>query len=202
MDMLFKALSSPLDLSSFLSVHADKVTPRRLTHLKDYFSDRQTVREVLAKDDPLIYEVWEVEYAGPGRGLSYGMTRLFPGTIGNEYFFTRGHFHSGDLGDEMYVVNSGKGVLLLSTRDGYCETLDLTAGQMVYVPSHLAHRTINIGTEELLFLSVWAPNIVHDYDTIAERGFPKLVVASPNGPETIENPVFFTDKNNPTTKPL
>jgi glucose-6-phosphate isomerase len=183
----FSLSLTPEALHSFL---AAKQSNRRLSNLKDYFLDRKAAESILTKDDPVIYEFWEIEYDATGRGLSFGMTRIFPGVVGKEFYQTRGHFHTDGDGDEIYVVLSGRGVLLLYSKDGQCVTTDMLPGKMCYIPGYMAHRAINVGKEDLVFFSTWPPKIDHDYATIAQYGFPKLVVAGSTGVEVINNPAF------------
>ncbi len=73
-------------------------------------------------------------------------------------FFTRGHFHTDDIGDELYVPLTGIGVLALTTKDGESKVIELKPGDLVYVPGHLAHRTVNIGDEPLTFIDLGIPH--------------------------------------------
>jgi glucose-6-phosphate isomerase, archaeal len=190
MDSLYLPFSLSLTPEAFRAYPSMKEFNRRLSDLKGYFSDHQLVEKILATDNPIIYEYWEMEYDAEGRGLSFGMTRIFPGLVGREYYFSKGHFHAGGTGDEMYLTLQGRGLLLLFSKDGQSQTLDMLQGQMCYIPGYMAHRTINVGTGDFVFMSTWPPKIDHDYDTIAQIGFPKLVVAGIDGPEVIDNPAF------------
>lgn len=193
MESLVLPFSLPINPEAFNSFVPMKQFTRRLSDLRDHFSDRQAVENILVVNDPVIYEYWEMEYDAPGRGLSFGMTRILPGVIGKEYYLSRGHFHAGGDGDELYVGLKGRGLLMLYSKDGQCVTLDMLPDKMCYIPGYMAHRTINIGTEDFSFFSIWPPRIDHDYATIAQYGFPKLVVSGSIGPEIIENPAFHGD---------
>lgn len=160
---------------------------RRLSDLSAHFTDQDAITSILADSDPLIYEIWEREYMGEGQAISFGMTRINPGQIGREYYKTKGHFHSNDQGDEIHLTLEGEGLLLLSDRDGICQTMEMKRGQVNYIPGHLAHRTVNIGSQPLVFTGFWPPKILHDYETIVRNGFSKLVVVGENGPELIDN---------------
>jgi glucose-6-phosphate isomerase len=163
---------------------------RHLSDLDGHFANQDAVRAMLANSDPLVYEYWEREYEGEGQAISFGMTRIFPGQVGKEYFKTKGHFHADDQGDEIHLTLEGEGLLLLSDRDGVCQTMEMKPGKVNYIPGHLAHRTINIGLQPLVFAGFWPPKILHDYETIARGGFPKLVVAGENGVELVDNPTW------------
>ncbi len=190
MNSFSKPFNIPLDPQLLVNFPFGNVLQRRLSQLRDYYQNQEAVVDTLASSDPIIYEVWELEYEGEGRGISLGTTRILPGTIGGEFYFTRGHFHAEDDGDELYVVLEGKGALATFTHDGESEVVEMFPGNLYYVPGNLAHRTINIGNEDFVFLSIWPPHIDHDYGSITETGFPKLVFASDNGPQILTNPQY------------
>lgn len=179
--------ANPEGFQSFPNMHH---VQRHLSDLQDYFSNQSAVASVMAQSDPLIYEYWEMEYAGTGNGFSFGMTSIQPGQIGNEYFLTKGHFHADGMGDEMHLIMEGRGLVLLSDRKGNSMCMEMLPAKICYYPGHLAHRTINTGLKPLVFMGIWPPNIVHDYETIKCSGFPKIILASQSGPELIDNPRF------------
>ncbi|MEN8173543.1 MAG: glucose-6-phosphate isomerase family protein, partial [Chloroflexota bacterium] len=125
--------SIALNPNLFSSFKMGKLLKRNLSDLKDYYSDQNAVKEILSQNNPLIYKVWEMEYEGDGRGISHGMTIINPGQIGGEYYMTKGHFHGADSGDEIYVVTSGKGGMLLSDRSGNCQFIEMVPGNLYYV---------------------------------------------------------------------
>ncbi|MEN8174022.1 MAG: glucose-6-phosphate isomerase family protein, partial [Chloroflexota bacterium] len=168
MKPFLEPFSIALNPSIFSSFEMGKLLERKLSDLKDYYSDQNAVGEILSEDNPLIYKVWEMEYEGDGQGLSVGLTVINPGQIGGEFYMTKGHFHAADSGDEVYIATSGKGGMLLTDRSGNCQFIEMELGKLYYVPGNFAHRTVNIGSEEFVFLCVWPPNIIHDYETIAE----------------------------------
>jgi glucose-6-phosphate isomerase len=61
-------------------------------------------------------------------------------------------------------------------------------GTIAYVPPHWAHRTVNTGVDSFVFLAVWPGHSGHDYATIEESGFSKLVVERDGRPVLIPNP--------------
>ncbi len=179
--------SIPLSSEAFQS-HAElRHVQRRLSDLVDHFTDHSASNDILTDSNPLVYEYWEREYEGTSQGISFGMTRIHPGQVGNEYYLTKGHFHADDYGDEIHITLSGQGLLLLFNKDGSCQTFEMLADKMNYLPGNLAHRTINTGSTPLVFVGFWPPKIIHDYETILQNGFPKLVIAGPEGPELVNN---------------
>ncbi|MEZ4638826.1 MAG: glucose-6-phosphate isomerase family protein [Caldilineaceae bacterium] len=114
--------------------------------------------------------------------LHYAIGNLLPGRAGQEYFMTKGHFHAWRAAAEYYIGLSGEGVMLLESEDGEeSRLLPLTANAAVYVPGHIAHRTINTGDEPLVYLGIYPAQAGHDYGAIAERNFRHVVVRSTAG---------------------
>jgi glucose-6-phosphate isomerase len=108
---------------------------------------------------------------GTDGGLFWGTTFLEPGRVGDEYFMTKGHFHSRRDRAEYYVTVAGSGALILMDETGrtWCEPM--SSGSVHYVPAHAAHRVANTGETVLSFLACWPADAGHDYETILTRGF-------------------------------
>jgi glucose-6-phosphate isomerase len=184
-----------LDPEAFDSVPGSKHMLRYLSDVESIFSDKQTVAEILAQDDPLIYEYWEIPNESSSSALSFGLTRILPGTVGQEYHMTRGHFHTiEEDGDELYFVLQGRGVILLQTRESENRALEMTTGSLCYVPAGWGHRSVNCGAADLVFVSIWPLTVGHDYEVVEQGGFPQLVVRGSDGPMVIGNPNFLDYK--------
>jgi len=183
----FRIDLNPKDLSEF---KAAKTIVRRLSDMPQYYQDQAAVASQLKADDPVIYRFWEIENQDVPRGLSAGVTTIYPGTVGAEYYMTKGHFHTGVGGDEIYLTLSGKGKLFLFSRTGDHQELDMLPGSICYIPSAYAHRTVNTGDEDFTFAAVWPPAIPHDYESILCSGFPILAVKGNHGAELKPNPTF------------
>ncbi|MGV1757407.1 glucose-6-phosphate isomerase family protein [Rhizobium sp. A22-96] len=162
---------------------------KRLSELRQIFQDRPALETIVSEhNDPVVYEV--VEYKKEGSDLFFGTTTMEPGTVGEEFFMTRGHFHKRrDMG-EVYYTQSGHGVLLLESRDGQSEIVRMDPGVCAFIPPDWAHRSINTGVEKLIF--VWVCNVEagNDYGDILERGMRKLVIRRNGREEIIDNPRF------------
>jgi glucose-6-phosphate isomerase len=185
----------PLDQASFGSFEHSSGTPRRLSAMKDSYGDAAAADAILANDDPVIYDFHAVRDMEDRQKLIFGVTTIYPGTVGDEYYMTKGHFHDRARdGDEIYLVIEGSGHLLLQARDGESQVIEMLPGALLYTPSTWAHRTVNSGETDLVFLSIWAWNVDYDYETIVARGgFPKRVVKRPAGPAIIDNEDFHVD---------
>jgi len=144
---------------------------RVLKDLKGIFADEEA-REAMDAEQ-LAYEVechFPVEEGTLG-GLFFGLTKLYPGKVGNEYFMTKGHFHAESERAEYYWGIKGEGVLILMDREGKTWGEKMYPGSLHYIPSHVAHRVANTGEELLSFGACWPSDAGHDYETIATEGF-------------------------------
>jgi glucose-6-phosphate isomerase len=165
---------------------------RRLSDMAEHYHDQEAARRLL-EENPVIYRVytaWASE--GPDQWLS-ATTVLEPGLVGDEYFMTKGHFHTLEEAPEVYLTLRGEGMLVMQTHAGQPEILAMHAGTVHYIPGGWAHRSVNTGEGSLVLFSVWPAGAGHDYAEVADRGFPRLVLAKEGGVQVVENPHFERD---------
>ena len=185
----------PLPLSFVLSLADDAVmsrydshTVRRLSSMVGYYQADEVFAALLAADDSIHYEVYGIDRPPVAGELISGITRLYPGKVGPEYFMTKGHYHAVRETGEIYYALQGQGMMVMETPEGAWRVDPFAAGQVVYVPPCWAHRTVNTGDTPLLFFWVCPAHAGHDYGTIAERGFRKVVVEVEGSPTILDNP--------------
>ena len=89
---------------------------------------------------------------------------------------------------EVYIGLGGEGLILMQNRKGEVRHLRIAHNSCVFIPPGFAHRTINTGAQPLIFLAVYPANAGHDYESIAERGFHKIVVDRNGEPVIMDNP--------------
>lgn len=166
----------------------DSHTVRRLSAMAGYYQASDVLADLLAVENPIHYEVFGIARPAVAGELISGLTRLYAGKVGQEYFMTKGHYHAVLETGELYYALRGQGMMVMETPEGEWRVEPFAAGQVVYVPPRWAHRTINTGTAELLFFWVCPANAGHDYGTIAERGFRKLVIEVEGAPTILDNP--------------
>lgn len=165
------------------------VVERRLSDLRGCFYDTDAYEAVLAKDDPLLYRVTALEPASGAGDLHYGLGILYPGKIGDEYYLTKGHLHRTREAAEVYIGLTGQGMMLLEDEQiGESRLEPLGQGQVLYVPGHTAHRTMNTGSSPLTYFGVYPANAGHDYGIIAERNFLKILVEQHGRPVLQDRP--------------
>ncbi len=144
---------------------------RTLEDLAVFFQDQQAVSALAP--DTLLYEVQSYQPVKDGTegGLFWGNTTLYPGTIGEEYFMTKGHFHHIGNRAEYYVTCKGAGSLLLMESDGPTIAEAMSTGSVHYIAGGHAHRVANTGSEPLVFIACWPSDAGYDYESIEENGF-------------------------------
>lgn len=165
---------------------------RRLSDLRGIFADADAFERALADDDPIVYSVQAIDSADGEGDLHYGIGSIAPGRIGGEYYMTKGHLHAWRPAAEVYIGLGGTGLMLLEDEQtGRSALHPLMRNGIVYVPGGTAHRTINTGSEPLIYLGVYPARAGHDYGTIAERNF-RLVVVEENGmPQAVERSEYL-----------
>lgn len=182
-----KSFLVDFDIKTGFSKTAE-TTKRYLSQMRNMFCDTEAAEEMLKKEDTLIYEFHELGCPERAGDLAFGTTILYPGKVGNEYFMTKGHFHTILETAEVYWTMSGEGYMVMENPEG--DTLEerLTPGQAVYVPRSYAHRTVNTGKEPLVLFYVFQADAGHDYGTIETKGYHKLVVEKDGVPAVVDNP--------------
>ncbi|MBS1603686.1 MAG: glucose-6-phosphate isomerase [Bacteroidetes bacterium] len=162
---------------------------RRLGDLGDIFSDRAAYARMPA--DQVVYEVESYFPVPDGTegGVFLGITYIHPGKVGQEYFMTKGHFHQIRNRAEVYICMEGEGMLILMNEDHSVTWAErMEPGSVHYINGHTAHRTANTGKGVLSFGAFWPSDAGHDYQTISEKGFSKILVDINGVPTLINKP--------------
>lgn len=181
----------PEPFTSIVDLHAGTIEPerevveRRLSDMRGLYLEQPA-----ADDDRLVYRVFGIPVPATNANVLSSTTVLEPGTVGREYFMTKGHFHEVRDRAEVYFGLRGEGRLVLATEDGDVRVEPMRPGTVNYVPGGWAHRSVNVGDTQLVFYAAYVGDAGHDYGTIERRGFPVLVVAGASGPEVVDNPRY------------
>lgn len=173
-----------LDFSSGVFEGQAPQSARALGELGPIFRDQGALPAM----DPA--EAVYATYGCPGEvegepSLLYATTVLQPGRVGDEFYMTRGHFHTKPERGEFMVTLRGAGALILMDRQDETWMEPMKPGSVHDIDGRYAHRVANTGSEPLVFLVVWMSDCGHDYESIRERGFGKILVAGLNGPELV-----------------
>lgn len=161
------------------------VATKTVGDLTGYWHDT----EALANSNPAtpLYttESWFPDGEQTEGALAWGNTRLLPGKIGREYFMTRGHWHRRRETGELVICVAGEGALVLMNEKRETRIELLRPGSTHYVPGYTAHRTVNTGSAALVFLCAWTANCEHEYASIREHGFSRLLMEVDGVPQLV-----------------
>lgn len=160
---------------------------RQLKDITGIFQDQETFEQL--NPEQLVYTVqaWLPVKEGTPGGLYFGASTIYPGKVGEEYFMTKGHFHSQSDRAEFYWGIQGQGMLILMDRKGNTWAEEVVPGSLHYIGSEIAHRLANTGGEKLIVGACWPSDAGHDYQEIAENGFSARLVERDGQPVLIES---------------
>ena len=163
-------------------------TKRYLADMKDMYADTAVAYQLSDEKNPLVYEFYELDAPEDAGDLAFGSSITYPGLVGEEYFMTKGHFHTILDTAEVYYCIGGSGIMLMENPEGDWAAKELKKGEAVYVPKRYAHRSINTGDVPFVTFFAFRGDAGHDYGTIETKGYRKLVVCRDGKPTIIDNP--------------
>jgi len=181
------AFSIDFDLETGFSKNA-VTTKRYLSQMKEMFCDQEAAAEILQREDPLIYEFYELGVPETEGNMAFGTTIIYPGKVGSEYFMTKGHFHTVLETAEVYYTLSGEGYMVMENPEGNTAEMALKKGEALYVPKRYAHRSVNTGSQPLIMFFTFPADAGHDYGTIETKGYHKMLLEEAGHPIIIDNP--------------
>ena len=162
---------------------------RRLSSMKGQFADQSAFEAQLDREDLVLYEVYELQRPEKAGELLQGISIVHPGKVGDEYYMTKGHFHTVLETAEIYHCLKGEGVMVMETPEGDWAVEKLRPGKILYVPPRWAHRSVNTGSQaDMVTFFVYPGNAGHDYGTIETQGFRKLVLEVDGQLQIKDNP--------------
>lgn len=173
---------------AFIPMPYDNHIERRLSSMAGQYADAKAYAGALAQEDRLLYEVYDFVLPTVAGELLHGVSIVQPGKVGAEYTMTKGHYHQVLATAEVYHCLSGRGCMVMETPEGDWAVEELAPGRVLYVPPRWAHRSVNTGSEPLVTFFVYPGNAGHDYGTIEQRGFRKLVLEVDGAPAVVDNP--------------
>lgn len=183
-----------LPFPQLIPTRVDHHIQRRLSAMKGQFSDSEAYERMLGAEDALVYEVYEIKRPEAAGELLSGISVVHPGKVGNEFFMTKGHFHTVLETAEIYLCLSGEGCMVMETPEGSTCVKSLTPGTVLYVPPRWAHRSVcTARQQDLVTFFAYPGNAGHDYGTIERQGFGKLVLDGENGVVIVDNPRWGQD---------
>ena len=140
---------------------------KRLSDLAGLYEHAAAYADAVARlDDPLVYAVEDFRPGDHAGDLIYGVTRMIPGRIGDEFFLTRGHIHARADRPEIYYGQQGKGLMQLESPAGETRIVEIGPQTICYVPPFWIHRSINISDEDLVMVFAYPSDSGQDYGII------------------------------------
>jgi len=166
---------------------------KRLNDLVGLYGDEkafESLRET--HGNTVVYDVEDFKPGAHSGDLIYGITRMNPGRVGNEFFLTRGHIHAKADRPEIYYCQSGQGLMQLESPAGETRIIEITAQTICYVPPFWIHRSINVGDTDLVMVFAYPSDSGQDYGIIEKsNGMRHRVIAKTGGGwELVENPRY------------
>jgi len=162
---------------------------RRLSAMAGMYSDRRAYDAAVANGDAVVYEFYDMGLPEDSTAIAFGTSITYPGRIGEEYFMTKGHFHTVLDTAEVYYCLRGNGYMLMESPEGDWEAQEFKPGVAVYIPPRFAHRSVNVSAAEaLVTFFAFRGDAGHDYGTIETKGFRKLIVERNGRARIIDNP--------------
>ena len=167
----------------------EKATDRFVSNMIAQFHDREAAQRIIDDGDDKLYSFYELDYIPEiGSDLRFGTSIVYPGKVGDEYYMTKGHFHTLLETAEVYYCLAGEGYMLMETPEGDINLQELKPGVALYVPPRWAHRSINTGKENMVTFFVFRSDAGHDYGTIEQKGYRKILIDKDGVPTLIDNP--------------
>ena len=143
-----------------------KSKARKLKDVAPWFSNKKAIAEALRKSkNKVIYETFTDKFSP----INLTLTVVYPGVIGKEYFFTKGHIHRKKV-PEFYILLEGKGKLLMQKQLNV-KVIDLKKGEIVLIPIGYAHRLINTGNKKFKVLTIYDQESKPDYNIKFKKRF-------------------------------
>ena len=167
-----------IDLETGDMLAATNRLVRRASDMRGYYADAEALdRLIQEQDDPLHYEVYELPVPQEQGQLMYCISKLQPGQVGQEFFMTKGHYHTISATAEIYLCLAGQGYMVMKTVEGQWAAQEMMRGRMVYVPPYWAHRSVNTDANEtLVSFCVYPGDAGHNYGDIEREGLGKRVL--------------------------
>ncbi len=173
---LMEPFGQQFDLAEGLMRDPQEHLVRRASDMRGYYADGEALEALIAAcGDPPHYETFESPVPEGYGHVKYCISKLYPGTVGDECFMTKGHYHAVPETAEAYLCLRGYGLMMMKTAAGRCQWEAFAPGRLVYVPPHWAHRSINTGEEPLVSLCLYPGEAGHNYGDIRSEGFPRRV---------------------------
>ncbi len=170
-EMQLKApVSCQVDVTRGCLVGASNRYVKTLGDLRGLYEDAAAFKELVGRSgaDSVAYEVTDFKPSSAAGDMIFGVTRMLPGRVGREFFLTRGHIHANANRPEIYYGEAGRGVMLLESPEGEIRTIEIAPRTVCYVPPYWIHRSVNVGTQDLVMTFAYPADSGQDYSIIED----------------------------------
>ena len=156
---------------------------KRLSELTGLYLDATAHAAAIQRyGDPVVYAVNDFRPSTEAGDMIFGVTRMLPGKIGDEFYLTRGHIHAKADRPEIYHGQAGRGLMLMESPEGETRVIEIGPNAVCYVPPYWIHRSINVGTQDLVMAFSYPADAGQDYGIIAQsNGMRKRVLDDGKG---------------------
>jgi glucose-6-phosphate isomerase len=179
---LHEPILCPVSVSAGRLGQASGRYTKQLSDLNGLYADQTAFTAALGQGDTTVYEVTDYRPSANPGDLIFGVTRMEPGRIGDEFYLTRGHIHARADRPEIYYGEAGQGVMLLESPEGDIRAMPIGPRDMCYVPPFWIHRSVNVGNTELVMSFMYPADSGQDYGIIERSGgMRQRVVATADG---------------------
>ena len=184
-----KPFSFGIKTPDFIPSQYDNHITRNLSKMAGQYLDQAAYNKKISEEDSLLYEVYELKRPEVAGEILHGISIVHPGKVGDEFYMTKGHYHTVLDTAEIYYTLKGEGYMVMETPEGDWAVEKLSPGSVLYVPPRWAHRSVNVGSEEdLVMFFAYPGNAGHNYATIETQGFRKLILDVNGKVEIVDNP--------------
>lgn len=184
-----KPFTFDVNTPGFVPSQYDNHITRNLSKMAGQYLDQDAYDQMLSEEDSLLYEVYELKRPEVAGEILHGISIVHPGKVGNEFYMTKGHYHTVLETAEIYYTLEGEGYMVMETPEGDWAVEKLTPGSVLYVPPRWAHRSVNVGSDEdLVMFFAYPGDAGHNYATIETQGFRKLILEQDGKVKIVDNP--------------
>ena len=189
---LFEPASCRVDLSAGAMSGGSGRYEKRLSDLDGLYGDQAAFERLLRRGDAVVYAVDEFRPSAAAGDMIFGLTRMAPGRVGDEFFLTRGHIHAKADRPEVYYGQKGRGLMQMEAPDGQTRVVEVGPQTICYVPPFWIHRSVNTGSGDFVMMFAYPADSGQDYGIIERSGGMRHRVMSDGsgGWELVENRAY------------
>src|SRR6187431_65574 len=109
---LFEPAACQVDIAAGTMSGATGRYQKRLADLAGLYADEAAFQAAVATGgETIVYDVADFRPSAKSGDLIFGITRMSPGLIGDEFYLTRGHIHAQADRPEIYYGQAGDGLM-------------------------------------------------------------------------------------------